>query len=105
MGSWKRKQKGISSSEFRLVECDRRKFNSNKHIFAIVASCQHSGIMRQWLWKDTLNNVGMYHSQWLVVHAIGSVWAIYVTCVLLDLLRITLIERKAMAYLDEILDK
>ena len=65
----------------------------------------NSDTMRQWLWKDTLNNVGMYHSQWLVVHAIGSVLAIYVICVLIDLLRINLVEKKVMGYLDKILEK
>ena len=73
--------------------------------FGVLLIHANSDTMRQWLWKDVLYNVGMYNSKWLVVHAIGSVMAVYVICVLIDLIRINLIEKKVMGYLDKILYK
>ena len=73
--------------------------------FGVLLLHANSDTMRQWLWKDVLNNVGMYNSKWLVVHAIGSVMAVYVICVLIDLIRINLIEKKVMGYWDKIVDK
>ena len=48
--------------------------------------------MRQWLWKDVLNNVGMFDSKYMPLHAIGSVIGIFVVCAILDMLRIKFIE-------------
>lgn len=73
--------------------------------FGVLLIHANSDTMRQWLWKDVLNNVGMYNSKWLLVHAIGSVMAVYISCVLIDLIRINLIEKKVMGYWDKIVDK
>ena len=48
--------------------------------------------MRNLLWVDILDNVGMYGSSWMPVHAIGSVLAIFAICSVIDMLRIRLIE-------------
>lgn len=58
--------------------------------FGVLQIHANSGAMRTWLWKDTLNNVGMYHSTWLGVHAIGSVIVVYSVCTMIDYLRIKL---------------
>lgn len=52
----------------------------------------NSDAMRRWLWQDLLNNVGMYESNWLVLHAFGSVIGVFVICTAIDYLRIRLIE-------------
>jgi hypothetical protein len=53
--------------------------------------------MRKWLWHDFLHNVDMYDSPWLVAHAVGSVLAIFIGCVVIDRLRLCFIEPLAMA--------
>lgn len=60
--------------------------------FGVLLIHANSDAMRQWLWKDTLNNVGMYNSPYLYFHAIGSVIAIFVICIIIDQIRIRLIE-------------
>ena len=60
--------------------------------FGVLLIHANSDAMRQWLWKDTLNNVGMYNSPYLYFHAIGSVIAVFVICVVIDQIRIRLIE-------------
>lgn len=48
--------------------------------------------MRKLLWNDILNNVGVYDSNLLPLHAVGSVIAIYAVCFAIDFLRIKFIE-------------
>ena len=76
------------------------KIKQSKFINTVAAStfgvlCIHanSDTMRRWLWKDTLNNVGAFGSDLLVLHAIGSVIAIFIICTLIDMARIRLIEK------------
>lgn len=57
--------------------------------------------MRQWLWKDTLNNVGAFHSDTFIIHAVVSVLAIYIICTLIDIARIHLLEKPLFKILDK----
>lgn len=61
--------------------------------FGVLLIHANSDAMRQWLWNDALNNVGMYNSPYLYIHAIGSVLAIFTICVIIDQIRIQLIEK------------
>ena len=61
--------------------------------------------MRKWLWKDILNNVGMYSSKFMPLHAIGSVIGIFVICSLLDMLRMKYIETPFFVLWDKHYDK
>lgn len=61
--------------------------------FGVLLIHANSDTMRQWLWRDVLNNLGMYSSPWLVVHAILSVCGIFLVCSAIDLLRIRFIEK------------
>lgn len=61
--------------------------------FGILLIHANSDTMRMWLWRDTLNNLGMYSSAWMPIHAIGSVLIIFAVCSLLDLARIHLVEK------------
>ena len=53
----------------------------------------HSDAMRQWLWVDTLENVHYYSTPYCVAHAILSVVAIFVFCVVIDYCRIRWVEK------------
>lgn len=71
----------------------------SKLINTVSATCYgvllihaNSDEMRAWLWGDVLNNVGFYSSKYLVLHAVGSVVAVFVVCAVIDLLRIKLLE-------------
>ena len=57
--------------------------------------------MRKWLWKDVLNNVGIYASKHMPLHAIGSVIGIFVVCAILDMLRIKFIETPFLCLWDK----
>ena len=61
--------------------------------FGVLLIHANSDTMRQWLWKDTLNNVGAYGLSWMPLHAIGSVLGVFIMCSLIDLVRIKCIER------------
>ena len=81
------------------------KIRCSKTINTIAASafgvlCIHDNgtVMRQWLWHDVCNNMGACYT---ALHAIVCVVAIYVVCTLLDALRIRLLERPLLRWLDE----
>lgn len=69
--------------------------------FGVLLIHANSDTMRKWLWQDVLNNVGMYDSNWLVLHAVGSVFAIYILCTAIDHLRIRFGERPFFSFLDK----
>lgn len=84
------------------------KIGYSKTINTIAASafgvlCIHANgdLMRQWLWHDVCNNVGAYQTRYVVLHAIVCVVVIYAVCTLLDALRIRLLERPLLRWLDE----
>jgi len=60
--------------------------------FGVLLIHANSDTMRQWLWKDVLDNVKAYHSGYLIIHAFGSIIIVYVLCTLIDMLRIKFIE-------------
>ena len=82
------------------------KIKNSKFINTVAASTfgmllihANSDAMRQWLWKDTLNNVGMYDSNLLFVHAFVSVIAIFIVCTIIDIIRRKLIEEPFFTWL------
>ena len=62
--------------------------------FGVLLIHANSDIMRQWLWKDTLNNVGWFNSPYEFLDLFSSVIVIYIICTSIDMLRIKFIERK-----------
>jgi hypothetical protein len=72
--------------------------------FGVLLIHANSDTMRQWLWKDTLNNVGMYETNLIYIHAICSVLAIFSICVIIDLLRSRLLEKSFMNFYDKHLE-
>ncbi len=65
----------------------------------------NSDTMRQWLWKDTLNNVGAYSTSYFWVHAIVSVIGVYVTCTIIDMIRIRILEKPFFRWYDKKMKK
>lgn len=61
--------------------------------FGVLMIHANSDTMRRWLWQDLLKNVGMFDSQWLPVHAIVSVFAVFIICASMDLVRKKYIEK------------
>lgn len=49
-------------------------------------------VMRNWLWKDTIDCVGHFDSSFYWLYAIGCVLAIYIICTIIDFIRIKSIE-------------
>lgn len=66
-----------------------------------VASCMfgvflihtNSDTMRQWLWRDTLDNVGWFQTDYAVFHALVSVTVIFIICVIIDIIRQKFVEK------------
>ncbi|MDO4218974.1 MAG: acyltransferase family protein [Synergistaceae bacterium] len=69
--------------------------------FGVLLIHANSDTMRQWLWKDTLNNVGMYNSSLLYIHAFASVVGIFVVCTIIDVIRRKLFETPFFRWFDK----
>ncbi len=64
------------------------------------------GTIAQWLWYDVLKIVDVYHySPYLVLHAVGSVLAVYIVCTFIDYLRIQLLEKPFFRFYDKHYEK
>lgn len=61
--------------------------------FGVLLIHANSDTMRQWLWKDTLNNIGAYYSSFTYLHAISAVLGVFFVCILIDQLRIHFVEK------------
>lgn len=71
--------------------------------FGVLLIHANSNAMRQWLWKDTLNNVAQYPD--IYTHAILSVLAIYAICSAIDFLRIQLFETPLFKIINPLLNR
>lgn len=69
--------------------------------FGVLCIHAHSDAMRQWLWRDTLNNVGMYASPYMPLHAICSVLGVFIICNAIDHLRIRFLEKPFFLWWDK----
>jgi hypothetical protein len=58
--------------------------------------------MRQWLWKDMLDNVGHYGMPFYVI---GCVLGVFAACSLIDFVRIKLIEKPILYWWDRKKDR
>ena len=61
--------------------------------FGVLLIHADSETMRQWLWKDVLNNTAYYYSPWLVIHLIVSVIGVFFVCSVIDMIRINYVEK------------
>lgn len=73
--------------------------------FGVLLIHANSDTMRHWLWKDILDNVGFYSTNYCIVHAVLSVIMIFCICTLIDYLRQLSIEKWIFKYIDTFLQK
>jgi hypothetical protein len=69
--------------------------------FGVLLIHANSDIVRLFLWKDFLNNMGCFESPYLVLHAVGSVLGICVVCTLIDMFRIRFISKPFWNWFDK----
>lgn len=60
--------------------------------FGVLLIHANSDAMRQWLWRDLLDNAGAYHSDFFVAHAVGAVLGVYCVCTGLDWIRLWVLQ-------------
>lgn len=72
--------------------------------FGVLLIHANSNTMRQWLWKDTLNNVGYYDNN-IYLHSIICVLCVFSVCIIIDQIRLKLIERPLFELLDKYMEK
>lgn len=73
--------------------------------FGVLLIHANSDTMRRWLWKDVLNNVGMYDSSLFWLHSVLSVLGIFVICSVIDMARIRFAETPFFNYYDKVSDR
>lgn len=73
--------------------------------FGVLLIHANSDTMRRWLWKDVLDNVGMYSSSLLFLHSVLSVLVVFVICSIIDMARIKFVETPFFNYFDKVYDK
>lgn len=61
--------------------------------FGVLLIHANSDTMREWLWQDLLDNVGHYSDEYFGLRAIISIIFIFFVCIIIDRIRIILIER------------
>lgn len=68
--------------------------------FGVLLIHANSDTMRQWLWRDVLQNTRAFHSSFFVIHAFGSVLAVYCICTVIDMVRIVALEKPFFEWYD-----
>ena len=66
-------------------------------VLLIHANCE---AMRQWLWRETLNNASHFNGN-IYLHAILSVVGVYVVCTIIDYCRIKVLENPVFKLIDK----
>lgn len=69
--------------------------------FGVLLIHANSDTMRQWLWRDTLQNAKVFYTNYYAIHAIISCLAIFAVCIFIDQLRIRYIEAPLFRWIDE----
>lgn len=69
--------------------------------FGVLLIHANSATMRRLLWKDVLKNVQMYDSNIFILHAICSVFGIFIICFFIDLCRIKFIETPLFRFIEK----
>lgn len=73
--------------------------------FGVLCIHANSDTMRQWLWKDTLNNVEQYYSDNMIWLSLVSILAVFFICVIVDYIRIHTFEKYTFLFLDKWMEK
>lgn len=67
--------------------------------FGVLLIHANSNTMRHWLWCDVCNNVEVYETGNIIIHAIVCIVAIYTICTIIDMVRIRFAEEPFLKYL------
>lgn len=70
-------------------------------MFGVLLIHANSDTMRQWLWCDTLNNVGAYATPYAILHVIVSVVVVFISCVFIDYFRVRCVEKPLFRWINE----
>ena len=73
--------------------------------FGVLLIHANSDAMRNFLWKDLLKNCDIYYSCFMIIHAIVSVLCIFIFCIIIDKLRLVIIEPYLMSFWDKNLNQ
>lgn len=68
--------------------------------FGVLLIHANSDAMRNWLWSTVLNNVGMYESNLIYIHAIASVLGVFIVASIIDIIRTIIIEKPFLDLVD-----
>lgn len=70
--------------------------------FGVLLIHANSDAMRQWLWKDLINVIGMYELpiMQLVFYSLGTIIIVFSSCTLIDIIRSTYLEKKLFKWYD-----
>lgn len=74
-------------------------------MFGVLLIHANSNTMREWLWKDMLDNVYYYSTQYFALHAFLSVLGVFIICTIIEFVRIKTIEPLILKSVDKILQK
>lgn len=69
--------------------------------FGVLLIHANSDVMRQWLWKDTLQNVRAFNSDYFLLHAFVAVALVYIVCTVIDMARIFIFEKPFFKWFDK----
>ena len=73
--------------------------------FGVLLIHAHGPIMRRWLWNDLFKNPQMYGETSLPLHAVCATLIVYISCIIIDKLRIYLIEQPLFSKLSSVIKK
>ncbi|MBQ9514070.1 MAG: acyltransferase [Clostridia bacterium] len=87
---------------FKNIKMQNSKFINTVSVstFGVLLIHANSDTMRRWLWVDTLKNVEMFSTNYIVVHALVSVLAVFIICSFIDIIRSKTIEKPFINYID-----
>lgn len=69
--------------------------------FGVLLIHANSDAMRQWLWKDVIATASHYNDKKMAIYAVASVLGIFAVCVVIDIIRINLLEKPFFKWWDK----
>lgn len=88
---------------FKNIRISRSEFINQiaSSTFGILLIHTNSETMRRFLWKDVFHNTSFYESKLLALHLFGSVFDVYLVCLIIGQLRKKYIEKPFFIWLDQ----
>lgn len=70
-------------------------------VFGVLLIHSNGELMKGWLWNDCIDVIGQYNSSYHILYAIVSVMLIFIGCVIIDQIRIYLVERPILKIIEK----